>query len=343
MAITNSDLPLILERVGGRWPNSRVQADFTPQTATLESIIKEQTADVRMFGLPDEQDLYVTWLLNCGQVPAACDTDCLHTGPSSSTFRETAKIDQCIQNTFQEPYDAWRSNEFGLKDALASQLQRLMKDHLEYVEQYSVGIINSNAGINSSVSNPLWTGTGTTVVTIPADQITSTAIFGPLMRNAVRNRFNNPYGLSGEALAQLDYLARTNSGNSEGKGDALRIQAMRMYFDYFNVDEVNDPNLDFYVIDRGTLAFASKGYFPLVGDPNNPRGAEVFSYGKMRFSVRNQWVPQLIHDVEVYDSCTSGVESTTWTVRTRYKTLSAPEGCLADNTGILRFRVGAGV
>ena len=178
----------------------------------------------------------MTWLLNCRQVPAAFDTDCTHTGPSSSTFRETAKIDQCIQNTFQEPYDAWRSNEFGLKDALASQLQRLMKDHLEYVEQYSVGVINSNAGINSSVSNPLWTGTGTTVVTIPADQITSTAIFGPLMRNAVRNRFNNPYGLSGEALAQLDYLARTNSGNAEGKGDALRIQAMRMYFDYFNVD-----------------------------------------------------------------------------------------------------------
>lgn len=340
MAITNSDLPFILERVNGRWPNNRVQADYTPEVATLRSIIDNQTADIRAFGLPLEQASYVTWLLNCGQEPEACADDCDFSGPSASTFRQTLSIDQCIENSFSESYDVWYKNEFGMMDAVSSQLMRIMKDHLEAVEQYSVAVINANSGVNAST--PIgWTTAGT-ITTVPADQITSTAIYGPLQRNARRNRFDNPYLLSGEALAQLEYLAQTNAGNLDGRGDSARAAQFKKYFDLFNVDEVNDPNLDFYMIDMGILAFGSKGYWPLVGDPTNPRGAQEFSYGKMRFSVRNRWVPELIHDIQVEDRCTTGVDKQNWNVKTRYKTAAAPQGCLTDNTGILHYRVEAG-
>lgn len=341
MAITNSDLPFILERLAGRWPNNRVQADYTPEVATLRSIIDNQTADIRAFGLPDEVASYITWLLNCGQDPVACTDDCDFSGPSSSTFKQTLKIDQCIENSISEKYDTWRHNEFGMMDALTAGLMRLMKDHLEYVEQYSVAVINANAGVNAATPAG-WTSSGT-VTTIPADQVQSTAIYGPLLRNFKRNRFDNPYLLSGEALAQLQFLAQTNAGNLDGKGDAARDSLFRKYFDLFNIDEVNDPELDFYGIDRGILAFGSKGYFPLVGDPMNPRGAQEMSYGKLRFSVRNIYVPELIHDVMIEDRCVSGAEQQNWNVKTRYKTAAAPQGCLTNNTGILHYRVETGV
>lgn len=339
MAITNSALPFILERVNGRWPNSRVKVGSMPETATLESIIKEQTADIRAFGLPDEQQTFITWLLNCGQVPAACVDSCVITGPSSSTFKQTASIDQCRENSFSEPYDAWRNNEFGMQDAIASQLDRIMKDHLEYVEQYAIGIINSNAGVNAALGSAGWTQTGT-VTTVPTIQASNTAIFGHLFRNAKRNRFDDPYLLSGEALAQLEFMATTSAANGEGKGDAARAARFRKYFDYYNIDTVNSPDLDFYMIDHGTLAFGSKGYFPLVGDAANPRGAQEFTYGKLRFSIRNRFVPELIHDVQFMDSCTTGVESSSWNVKTRYKVLAAPIGCTANNTGIIHYRLG---
>ena len=339
MAITNSDLPFLLERVEGRFPNSRVRADSQPQTGTLDAIIAEQTADIRFFNLPDEPTSYLTWMLDCGQEVEACTDDCDYTGPDISTFKQTASIDQCAENSFGIAYDAWRHNEFGMMDAVAMKLDRIMRDHLLHVEQYSVGVINANVGVNTSVAIPgTWTNAGG-IITIPGNEAASTAIFGYIQRLGITNLFEDPYVLSGAALAQLQYLATTSGGNGEGKGDALRMNQMRTYFDLFNIDLVNTPNLDFYQIDRGILAFGSKGYYPIVNDPENPRGAQQMSYGKLRFSVRNRWVPQLIHDIMVEDRCGSGLEKQFWNVKTRYKTLAAPEGCLADNTGILRFRV----
>ena len=341
MAITNSDLPFLLERVAGRFPNSRVRADAQPQTGTLDSIIAEQTADIRAFGLPDEQSSFVTWMLDCGVTPLACTDDCAFTGPDVSTFKQTASIDQCRENSFGIPYDAWRKNEFDMMDAVAVKLDRIMRDHLLFVEQYSVGIINANAGINSAPGSvPLTWTDASGVITIPGSQADSTAIFGFIQRLGITNLFDDPYLLSGAALAQLQYIATTSGANGEGKGDAFRMSQMRTYFDLFNIDLVNTPNLDFYQIDRGILAFGSKGYYPLVNDPMNPgTQADTMSYGKVRFSVQNRWVPELIHDIMVEDRCGSGLEKQFWNVKTRYKTLAAPAGCLANNTGILRFRL----
>jgi len=159
----------------------------------------------------------------------------------------------------------------------------------------------------------------------------------------VKNRLDNPFLLSGENLDQLQYMALTGSMNADGKGDAARANQMRAYFDLFNIEEENNDDYWTYMINRGALAFASKGYFPRVDDALNPRGAQEFSYGKLRFSVANRFFPGLIHDVELFDACDTGVEKAHMRVKARYKVFVNPTGCTATRTGMLGFKNPLGV
>lgn len=335
MAITNSVQPQTLVKASTAWPDSMIEADFMPEYGVMTAIKAEDTSRIQMLApLPDQADASIIWLNQCDLTTDTCvDNVCTFDGPSVSSFVQSLTIDQCVQTEFSEAIDRWRDNIYGLGDAEAINLNKVMKSQLEYVSQYAVGVINANTGTNEHIPfGSTWTGTDP--VTIPAAAF-NTGIYGQLLRNARKNRLDNPYLLTGEALAHMNYLAQTNGGNGEGAGDALRARSMRIYEDLFNIDEVNDPALMFYMINRGALAFASRGYFP--------RTAETLDGNYSRFSIPNRWFPDLIHDVERVVSCTTGTWSVNYRVKARYKVLVNPTGCTAGRTGILSYLVEAGV
>lgn len=337
MAITNSTLPHVLARATSLWPMNMSQSDFTPQFETLRAITENQTAQMQTVGLADQQDIRITWLNNCDLTVDACaDNVCTFSGETASSYVQTLSIDQCIQTEISEPIDAWRDNEFGMADALAVDLLKAQKAHLESISQYSIGVINANLGVNEHDNMGAWTISGTSTQ-IPGAEWDSTAIFGKLRRNAIKNRLDNPFLLTGENLDQLQYMALTSQANADGKGDAQRASQMKAYFDLFNVEEVNDPNYITYMINKGSLAFASKGYFVRVDDPLQPRAPEVLNGNYSRFSIANRFFPSLIHDVETDVSCSSGVWKVNYRLKSRYKTFVNPTGCTATRTGMLAF------
>jgi hypothetical protein len=342
MAITNSTLPALIQRATTIWPNNMTQEDFIPQIQVLEAIRAEQTARLEPVGLPDNPDVKAVWLNNCDLTVDACVDDvCTFSGESASSFVQTLSIDQCAQTEVSEPYDAWRENEFQMADAMSVNLNKVMKAQAEYVARYAVGVINTSAGVNEHTNQGQWVVNGTTTE-VPFADFDNTSIYGKLRRSAVINRLSNPFILSGENLDQIQYMALTGQMNADGKGDAARANALRAYFDLFNVDSVNtvggETSYLTYMINRGALAFASKGYFPRVDDPTNPRGAQAFTYGKLRFSIANRFFPNLIHDVEMFDACDTGVEKLHMRIKARYKVFVNPTGCTATRTGILRFK-----
>lgn len=344
MAITNSELPFVLLRATQAWPDNMSATDFVPQYETMRAIIENQTADIRQLGvLPDENDVKLTWLNNCDLTVDACaDNVCTFSGETASSYVQTLSIDQCRQTEFSESIDVWRGNEFGLTNALSVNLIKTQKAHVEYVSQYAIGVINANLGVNEHNNMGGWTISGTDT-TIPASEWESTAIFGKLRRNAIKNRLDNPFLLTGENLDQLQYMALTGQANADGKGDATRASQMRAYFDLFNVEAINTTSYQTYMINRGALAFASKGYFPLVNDPLNPRAPEVLDGNYTRFSITNRFLPQLIHDVEVEKSCASGVWKVNYRVKSRYKVFVNPTGCTTTRTGMLSFTNPGGI
>ena len=335
MAITNSVLPLVLRRASEVWPGNMSEKDFIPHIETLYALRDQQTAQIQLVNLPDGVDARIAWMTQCGlTVDNLVTTDCSFTGAEADTEKMDLSIDQAKQTTFSVPLDAYRDNLFGFADALATNLNMTMVVQAESVAQYCVGVMNANLGVNEYTTASGWTVSGTST-TIEASQWDSTAIFGRFQIAARKNRFNNPFLLSGENLYQLAYMARTSNGNGEGKGDFVRINEMPIYNDIFNVDEVNDPSLLTYMVERGTFAFASKGYYPTA--------PETLNGNFQRFSIRNRFFPSLIHDVETLVDCSSGVWKQHWKVIPRYKLFLNPTGCTATRTGVLAFTKEAGV
>lgn len=335
MAITNSVLPLVLDRADRAWPGNMSQKDFVAHIETLNAIRDQQTAQLQTVNLPDGVDARITWMTQCDlTVDTLVTTDCSFSGAEADTAKMDLSIDQAKQTTFSVPIDAWRDNEFGFADAVATNLNMAMVAQAEAVAQYSVGVINANLGVNTYTNSGNWTVSGTENI-IPASEWESTAIFGRFQIAARKNRFNNPYLLSGENLYHLAYMARTSNGNGEGKGDFVRINEMPIYNDIFNVDEVNDPALLTYMIERGTFAFASKGYYPET--------PETLNGNFQRFQIRNRFFRELVHDVETLVDCSSGVWKQHWKVIPRYKLFINPVGCTATRTGAIAFTKEAGV
>jgi hypothetical protein len=328
MAITNSALPLVLRRASEVWPGSMTEKDFVAHIDTLRALKDQQTAQLQYVNLPDGVDARIAWINQCDlTVDTLVTTDCSFTGQEADTYNKDISINQAKQTTFSVPLDAWRDNLFGFADAVAVNLNKAMIAQAEAVAQYAVGVIEANLGTNTYDNGGKWTVSGTSN-SVPGAEWESTAIFGKFQILARKNRFNNPFILSGENLYQLAYMARTSAGNGEGKGDFQRINEMPIYNDIWNVDTVNTPALKSYVIERGTFAFLSKGYYPM-GEP------EVLNGNFQRFSMKNRFFPELIHDVETLVDCSSGVWKQHWKVIPRYKVEINPTGCTTTRTGVV--------
>jgi len=314
-----------------------VRADLVPQFVTLQAIAEQQTANLSVVGLPDNPDVKITWLNNCDLTVDACaDNVCTFAGESVSSYVQTLSIDQCAQTEFSESFDTWRENEFGMAEAQSLNMLKAMKAHVESISQYAVGVIEANLGTNIHDNQGQWTINGDTVE-VPGSEWETTAIYGKLRRNAVKNRLDMPYILTGENLDQLQYMALTNQANGEGKGDAARVNTLPAYFDLFNIEEVNDPLYVTYLINKGALAIASKGYFPRVDNPQAPAGSQVLDGNYERFSIANAFFPSVIHDVERVVSCPSGVWKENYRLKSRYKVFVNPTGCDSTRTGLLSF------
>lgn len=131
------------------WPNSMTEADFRPNIETLRAIEAQQTANMQYTNLPDQADVKITWINNCDITPVDCEDACSFTGESADTYVKTMQIDQCKEVKFSEPIDAWRGNYFGLADAISVNLIKAQKSLAEVAAQYCIGVINSNAGVNT--------------------------------------------------------------------------------------------------------------------------------------------------------------------------------------------------
>ena len=335
MAITASVLPLLLERVQGVWPDNQNKMDVTPNIEVLKAIYEQQTSTIdTIISNEKDRDVKVTWVKACPPTVDACADSCTFAGEEASTDSKTYALSKCAQTEFKIDIDGWYANEFEATDAAARLMQAHMTAHANAAAVYSLSIIEANLSTNAYTNMGDWTA-GTTT-TIP-DASWTTALFGALQRAAIKNKFMSPYLLSGENLHQQFFMARTSQANGEGKGDANRIGTLPTYFDLFNIESVNDPDYITYMIDRGVLAFASKGYYDTRPERIEGRDAHT------RITIPNPFFPALLHDVQITTSCTSGHTYEHYKIKTKYDVFVNPLGCTSTQKGILKFKRDTGV
>ena len=336
MSITAGTLPIILAKASDIWKDNMSVTDLKPQIGVLQAIADNQTAQLQTVNLPDGVDVKIVWNTACDlTVEDLVTTDCTFSGTEADVASQTLSIDQAKQTKFSVPLDAFRENKFTAADMVALQLKRTMVLQAQTAASYCVGVIEANLGQSTYTNGGAWTVSGTSN-TIPAAEWESTAIMGKFQISAIKNRFDMPFMISGENLYQLAFMARTSAGDMDKKGDFVRINDMPIYNDVVNIDEYNtsgsDTTYKSYLLNKGALAFASKGYYPTT--------PEVLDGNFTRFSIKNTFYPGLIHDVEMRVDCSSGVWSQHWKVIPRYKLFVNPVGCTATRTGILAFTRG---
>ena len=305
--------------------DSRIKQQFTPQYNIINAIRAAQTATVQT-PLSRRKDVAVEvqWENFCDIVAEACATDCTIGGTKSSTNVEEYDVTWCKEVNFSFDENDFYDNVFDMNVAKA--FLKADKEITEAFAQYAVAQLEAFKG-----ANVLTTGKGTVVgteTTVPAAYWTA-SIAAYLNRVTIMNRFVNPVLATGALLYEPYLVSQANGANSDGKGDAALWGGLNPYFDLFNIDTVNTPNLKAYLISMGAVAMGSKNINPDI---------PVVMFDMTKYTMQSQFLP-FKYDVYYNNACsgTQKMHTHNYTIRCKADIWQNPAGCSSTNTGVLSF------
>lgn len=308
--------------------DDRIKQQFVPQIEVLNAVKAVETATLNaQFQSRKEFDVELMWENFCDIEAQDCDDSCDLGGNKSSTNAETVSL-ECFKEVKFSMYESdFSDNEFDMN--IAKALLKADKELVEKFAQYVVAQIESFKGVNA-----LTTGKGTVTgseTTIPA-AYWNPSLFAYLNRVSIMNKMSNPILLSGNNLYEANYNAQMNAGNANGKGDRNMFGTIPTYFDLFNIDTVNTPDLKSYLLSMGSLAMVSKTF-----NPDVPEKLMPFT----RYTMSSNFFPALKYDVWYDNACEASARrqvAHNWTVRLTAGLFNNPHGCSLDNTGIISLK-----
>jgi len=309
--------------------DDRLKADYQANVNVIKLIESVQTATVYPSLARDKKiiGVDVMWQNVCGQT-VTDNTTCVIGGSKSSTNLESKNLAYEKVVNFTEDEADFIDNEFDIETAIAKQFLTADKNIAENFAQYAVGRINTFSGWNT-VTVGKGTVVGADTYIPPAYWNASLAAY--FSRVAILNKFTSPKMLSGSNLYEQMFVARANAANADGKGDNIMYGGMNMWFDLFNVDTVNSPDLQTYLISQGSLAMAYRAL--------NPDTPEVLM-DYTRYKMKSQYLP-FYYDVYYKNACTTNdLVSHSFKVKLNADVFLNPTGCDDNNSGILSFTCG---
>ena len=309
--------------------DSRIKQQFTPQYAVVDAIKAAQTAVVQT-SLSKKKDVAVEvqWENFCDIVAEECATDCTIGGTKSSTNVEEYDVTWCKEVNFSFDENDFYDNVFDMNVAKA--FLKADKEITEAFAQYAVAKLEAFKGVNVLADNSKGTVAGTET-TIPAAYWTP-SLAAYFNRVSIMNKFVNPIFLSGSLLYESYITAQAMAANANGKGDWAMWAGLQPYWDMFNIDTVNTPDLKAYLISMGSVAIGSKNINPDI---------PVTMFDMTKYTMTSQFLG-IKYDVFYNNSCsgTQKMHAHNYTVRAKADIWLNPAGCLQTNTGILSFKCG---
>lgn len=308
-----------------------MKADFEANVDTWKAIKKEQNANVTILTDPKkDRDVTLHWINLCGEEAVDCDgDDCDLEGVELGTDSKDYKLELCKQFKFTVDEMTFRSNDYSMEQVVAKGLLKGDKILSEAITKSGIARIESFKGTNT-LTNGLGTINPTTTETDIPSSDWNERLFAYLYRAGIMNQFSNPFLLSGSNLFEDRLVTMLAQANSEGKGAAALYKMMRTYFDLFNIDVMNDPSLKSYMINRGSVAFASKVYY-------GAKPTQYIGAGQMRWSIPSRNLDG--HRIDIYytNRCSGDTMKHDFKMKVHYDYFLNPTGCDAGRTGVLAF------
>lgn len=326
---TASDLAVALRASDKMWGNDMLKGDFEGNVDVAKALIAEQNAKVDILEDSEkDRDVKVHWINSCATpVVDEDDDDCDLAGPELGSDSKTYSLGVGKKYSFTVDEMMFRTNNHSMSEAVAVGFLKADKALSEAVCGTSVARIESFKGVNT-IADGVGTPNGVTTETDIAAADWDAELFAYLYRIAIQNYLTNPFLLSGTNLFEKNLVTRLSQANANGKGDAALYSLMRTYFDLFNIDPVNSPDVKTYMINRGSIAFASKNYY----------GAVPIQYKSQdRYSIASRNLPGVRYDVHYTNRCSTNTMKHDFTVKVKYDWFLNPTGCTDTRTGVLAF------
>lgn len=332
--LTPSKLAQIVLKVQDMWTNSMIQNTMRPRISVLQAIIAQQTANVQILQDPDkDREVRIVWLDNCSASVESCadGSMCEFDGAEMGSAAQLYGINDCAVYKANINAEKYRTDAHSLDEAIATEMLKADKLLSEYIAAKVVAKLEASKGVNLLTANG-FPVTGTTT-TIPANDFKGSEVMGYFYRAADMNNFANPYIISGSNLRQENWVAATNQANADGKGDITRFTSMPIYFDEKNVDSLNSPLQKTYLVNGGSLAFATKARFGVV---------PVTLTHETQFSFASRNVQGMFIDVRLQNGCANNGDTLyKWIFTARFDLFLNPLPCVETNTGVLAFVKGS--
>lgn len=318
----------VLIKMANMWKDDNVKSEFEADVEVVKAIMAEQTADVKLLEDPDkDREVKVSWIKPVDTTPTDFTDQCDIGGDQLETDVKTYALSYAKTTGFSVTDEVHRTNLFERSEVVAKGFLLRMKDLDEIIAQTLVAKIESFKGVNVVTNGK---GTVVSTETYIDPTLWDSGLFAYLFRVAKMNRMSNPFLLTGQNLYDQNWNAILDALNANGKGDAAKFKAMRKYFDLFNIDVVNSPDLKTYMIDKGSIAMAFKSRF---------KGkVEEYTSGadQKRFSIASKNIPGVIYDVYYNNECTNNDIKHNWSFVARFDIFNAP-AAVATRTGVLSF------
>jgi len=335
MPITSGDftaaqLVTAQKKADKMWSDDMMKADFEGNVDTWKAIKAEQNANVKLLEDGEKnRDCKVYWANLCGETASDCDVvdDCDLEGNELGADSKTYNIDMCKEWKFTVDELKFRDSEMSFEEIVAKGFLKGDKIISEAVATAGLAKLESFKGTNV-VTNGTGTWNAATTETDIAAADWNERLFAHLLRVGIQNQLSNPFLLSGSNMWEEWITAKANNANANGKGTGAMFKLIRTYFDLLNIDLANSPDLKSYMINRGSVAFASKHHYGAI--PKRYKTQD-------RYSIPSRNLPGVRMDVFYTNRCVGKTIKHDFKMSLKFDYFLNPTGCDGTRTGVLAF------
>lgn len=312
------------------WVDRAQKEDYVAQVEVVKAVLAQQTAT---FGplLQGKKDrtVEISWVNACEMDDTAV-TNCTFPSTELSTNMEEKELTTERQTGFTVKEYPLVTNTYDMDEIVAKGLLSASKILDEFWAAQMVAAINSFKGVNEvAVGKGGVSGTDTYI--IPA--YWNADLIAYFTRVGIMNRLKNPYLISGNNLFESVWNAQREAMQSGDQSKTLKFGSLPLYFDLFNIDTVNTPDLVTYLIARGAIAFYTKAYYSA-----NP----IKYFDQSRYSIPSVNIPGVRYDVHYTNECDEDSDwiNHSFKVKTLGDIFLNPVGCTSTRTNVLSFICG---
>lgn len=247
------DIMLRAEQV---WSTGIRSQQYTANAVAARAILENQNARITAIENPEKDNtVRINWVDTCGTIVEDCESNCTLDEPESESKGKDYDLTLCKKTGFSVDAEKTRTNIYTVQDISAENMANSLKVMDEWVAQQSLVKLKAFAGRNAAPAPYTFDAVNNTT-NIPAADY-NRKLVAYLMQQQILNKMPGAYYIDNGGL-WLDWTnAQLDAGNLDGRGDASRISALKMYFDQFNFGPAGLTE-DTFMVAPGAVAIANK-------------------------------------------------------------------------------------